>query len=45
MVWVRINSLRQLDISPDEAEELFDTFHSRVPFIKGLRDQCARLGS
>ena len=37
--------IKQLDISPDEAEVLFDTFHSRVPFIKGLRDQCARLGS
>jgi DNA polymerase I-like protein with 3'-5' exonuclease and polymerase domains len=37
--------IRQLDISPQEAEILFDTFHSRVPFIKGLRDQCARLGS
>jgi len=24
---------------------LFDTFHKRVPFIKGLRDQCARLGN
>ena len=37
--------IRQLDISPQEAEELFDTYHSRVPFIKGLRDQCARLGN
>ena len=37
--------IRQLDLSPDEAEELFDTYHNRVPFIKGLRDQCARLGS
>jgi len=37
--------IKQLGISPSEAEELFDTYHSRVPFIKGLRDQCARLGS
>jgi DNA polymerase I-like protein with 3'-5' exonuclease and polymerase domains len=37
--------IRQLDLSPDEAEELFNTYHNRVPFIKGLRDQCARLGS
>jgi DNA polymerase I-like protein with 3'-5' exonuclease and polymerase domains len=37
--------IRQLDLSPQEAEELFDTYHNRVPFIKGLRDQCARLGS
>lgn len=37
--------ISQLDISPQEAEILFDTFHRRVPFIKGLRDQCARLGS
>lgn len=36
--------IKQLGISPSEAEELFDTYHSRVPFIKGLRDQCARLG-
>jgi len=37
--------ISQLDLSPQEAEELFDTYHSRVPFIKGLRDQCARLGA
>jgi DNA polymerase I-like protein with 3'-5' exonuclease and polymerase domains len=37
--------ISQLDISPQEAEILFDTFHRRVPFIKGLRDQCARLGN
>lgn len=37
--------IRQLDISPDEAEILFETYHNRVPFIKGLRDQCARLGA
>jgi len=37
--------ISQLDISPQEAEVLFDTFHRRVPFIKGLRDQCARLGN
>ena len=36
--------IKQLGISPSEAEELFDTYHTRVPFIKGLRDQCARLG-
>ena len=37
--------ISQLDITPQEAEELFETYHSRVPFIRGLRDQCARLGS
>ena len=37
--------ISQLGISPLEAEELFETYHSRVPFIRGLRDQCARLGS
>ena len=37
--------VKQLDLSMQEAEVLFDTYHKRVPFIKGLRDQCARLGA
>ena len=37
--------VKQLDLSMQEAELLFDTYHKRVPFIKGLRDQCARLGA
>lgn len=37
--------VKQLDLSMQEAEILFDTYHKRVPFIKGLRDQCARLGA
>ena len=35
----------QLDISPEEAEVLFDQYHQRVPFIRGLRDSTARMGS
>ena len=37
--------VKHLDLSMQEAEILFDTYHKRVPFIKGLRDQCARLGA
>ena len=37
--------VKQLDLSIQEAEVLFDTYHKRVPFIKGLRDQCARIGA
>jgi len=37
--------VRQLDLSVEEAESLFNTYHKRVPFIKGLRDKCARLGA
>jgi DNA polymerase I-like protein with 3'-5' exonuclease and polymerase domains len=37
--------VKQLDLSMQEAEVLFETYHKRVPFIKGLRDQCARLGA
>ena len=37
--------VKQLDLSMQEAEILFNTYHKRVPFIKGLRDQCARLGA
>ena len=35
----------QLGISPEEAEILFDQYHERVPFIRGLRDSAARMGS
>mgnify|MGYP003632427428 CR=1 FL=1 len=35
----------QLGISPEEAEILFDQYHERVPFIRGLRDSTSRMGS
>jgi DNA polymerase I-like protein with 3'-5' exonuclease and polymerase domains len=35
----------QLGISPEEAELLFDQYHQRVPFIRGLRDSTSRMGS
>ncbi len=37
--------IRQLGISEEEGQILFDQYHERVPFIRGLRDTCARLGS
>ena len=36
---------KQLGISPEEAELLFDQYHKRVPFVKGLRDSAARQGA
>tara|TARA_R100001443_G_scaffold24201_4_gene36425 strand:- start:6888 stop:8771 length:1884 start_codon:yes stop_codon:yes gene_type:complete len=35
----------QLGISAEEAEVLFDQYHKRVPFVRGLRDSAARQGS
>ena len=35
----------QLGISLEEAESLFDQYHQRVPFIRGLRDSASRMGS
>ena len=36
---------RQLGISVEEAELLFNQYHQRVPFIRGLRDSTARIGA
>ena len=36
---------KQLGISPEEAELLFDQYHERVPFIRGLRDSASRMGA
>ena len=36
---------KQLGISPEEAELLFEQYHKRVPFVKGLRDSAARQGA
>jgi|TARA_R100000781_G_scaffold228_2_gene312 DNA polymerase I-like protein with 3'-5' exonuclease and polymerase domains len=36
---------QQLGISPEEAEILFDQYHERVPFVRGLRDSASRMGA
>ena len=36
---------RQLGISIEEAELLFNQYHQRVPFIRGLRDSASRIGA
>ena len=36
---------KQLGISVEEAELLFNQYHQRVPFIRGLRDSTARIGA
>jgi len=36
---------QQLGISTEEAELLFEQYHKRVPFIRGLRDSASRLGA
>jgi DNA polymerase I-like protein with 3'-5' exonuclease and polymerase domains len=36
---------KQLGISAEEAELLFDQYHKRVPFIRGLRDSASRMGA
>jgi len=35
----------QLGISVEESEILFNQYHERVPFIRGLRDSAARMGA
>ena len=37
--------VEQLGISKEEAELLFDQYHERVPFIRGLRDYASRMGA
>ena len=36
---------KQLGISAEEAELLFDQYHKRVPFVRGLRDSASRMGA
>mgnify|MGYP001278869258 FL=1 len=36
---------KQLGISVEEAERLFEQYHARVPFVRGLRDSAARLAA
>jgi DNA polymerase I-like protein with 3'-5' exonuclease and polymerase domains len=37
--------IHSLGMDPQEAELLFDQYHKRVPFIRGLRDSSARMAS
>ena len=34
---------KELGLDDNEAEELFTQYHNKVPFIRGLQDQCARV--
>ena len=38
MVWVRINYKQSLGVSKEDAEDLFRTYHDKVPFVKMLMD-------
>ena len=35
--------IKELGLDDNEAEELFTQYHNKVPFIRGLQDQCARV--
>ena len=35
--------VKELGIDDTEAEALFQQYHAKVPFIRGLQDQCARV--
>ena len=35
--------IRELDLEPDEALKLLETYHRRVPFIRGLQSRCTRI--
>ena len=35
--------IKELGLDDNEAEKLFAQYHSKVPFIRGLQDQCARV--
>ena len=35
--------IKELGLDDSEAENLFAQYHSKVPFIRGLQDQCARV--
>ena len=34
---------KELGLDDNEAEDLFTQYHNKVPFIRGLQDQCARV--
>ena len=34
---------KELGLDDNEAEKLFAQYHTKVPFIRGLQDQCARV--
>ena len=36
--------ITELGLDPDEALKLLNTYHARVPFIKGIQDMCSRMG-
>ena len=35
--------IKELGLDNTEAENLFQTYHAKVPFIRALQDQCARV--
>ena len=35
--------IKELGLDDNEAEKLFTQYHNKVPFIRGLQDQCARV--
>tara|TARA_R110002020_G_scaffold249996_4_gene464072 strand:- start:154 stop:2016 length:1863 start_codon:yes stop_codon:yes gene_type:complete len=35
--------IQELGLADEEAEKLFAQYHAKVPFIRGLQDQCARV--
>jgi len=35
--------IRELGLEPDEALKLLETYHRRVPFIRGLQSRCSRI--
>ena len=47
MVWVRPKLAREMGISKDNAEQLLQKYHSRVPFVKRLaesvNEQCLKI--
>ena len=39
MVWVKQNFKNELDVTKEKADELFNKYHSRVPFVKQLMNK------
>ena len=35
--------IKELGLEQDEAENLLEVYHARVPFIKGIQDRCTRI--
>ena len=40
MVWVKQNFKNELDVTKDKADELFNKYHSKVPFVKQLMNKA-----